>query len=288
MNFFQAIVLGIVQGLTEFLPVSSSGHLEIVSKFMGLDDAGAAFSAIIQIGTELAVILYFMKDIKRIFVAWAISVSGLFIRRQINIFKELNKMSQDAKMGWYIVFGTIPIVLAGVFLKSLIENEFRTLFLTAVVLIVFGGLLWLVDYKFASKRKLRDLDQKNALWFGIAQCLALIPGVSRSGSTITMGRFLGFDRRSCAKFSFYLAIPSVFGSALLEVVSVFKHGDINSDLFPGWGVTCVATVISFVVGYLVIAVFMKVINKISFAPFAIYRIVFGVLVIVLLSFGVIA
>jgi undecaprenyl-diphosphatase len=286
MNILQAIILGTVQGLAEFLPISSSGHLSIVSQLLGLHDTGAAFSGIIQIGTEAAVIIYFYKDIARIFLAWAKSLAqlpGTFGKKGC-----IRNLEKDAQMGWFILFGTLPIIFAGVVLKNLIENQFRTLYLTAGALIVFGIILWFVDSKMPDNRELHKLNVRQSLWFGFAQCLALVPGVSRSGATMTLGRFLGFDRKSAAKFSFYLAIPSVFGAAFFEIISVFRHNEINAPNFPGWTPTIIATIVSFVVGYLVIAVFMRVISKISYRPFAIYRIVFGVLVIGLLLSNVIA
>lgn len=283
MNLLQAIVLGLIQGLTEFLPVSSSGHLEVFSKILGLNDVGAAFSAIIQIGTELAVIIYFFRDIVRILNAWGKSIpefiGGAIKSKSTPQIKQLNP---DAKMGWLIIIGTIPIVLAGVIFKDLIEGVFRTLWVTAIVLIVFGALLWFVDKTASDQRGLESITTRQAVFYGLAQCLALIPGVSRSGATMTMGRFMNFDRKSAAKFSFYLAIPSVFGAALLEIVSVVKHGEFGAADFPGWELTIIASIVSFIVGYIVIAAFMKIISKISYKPFAIYRIGFGIIILILL------
>ncbi|MDR0950032.1 MAG: undecaprenyl-diphosphatase UppP [Candidatus Ancillula sp.] len=284
MVWIQSIILGVVQGLTEFLPVSSSGHLELVSKLMKgwstADFSGAAFSAIIQIGTEAAVILYFWKDIVRIFLAW--------IKSFTKFSDGFSSFDKDAKMGWYIVFATIPIVIAGVLFKDLIENEFRTLWATAAVLIIFGIILWIVDSVCPEEQHLEDMNTVKSVLFGLAQCLSLIPGVSRSGSTMTLGRLLKFSRAGAAKFSFYMAIPSVFGAAILEIASVFKDGEATAAFgFPGWGPTTIATIVSFVVGYAVIKWFMSVISKISYRPFAIYRVFIGIVIFALLGFGVI-
>jgi undecaprenyl-diphosphatase len=278
MNFIQAIVLGVVQGLTEFLPVSSSAHLSIVSRLMNGQDAGAAFSAIIQIGTEAAIIVYFFKDIVRILYSWGKEMPKLFHERK------LNALSQDARMGWMIILGTIPIVIIGVLLKDYIEGTFRSLWITAGMLILFGIIIWACDEFGKINQGLGDLGVKSSLWFGLAQCFALVPGVSRSGSTIAAGRFLGFDRESAAKFSFYLAIPSVFGAGLFELKDVLE--DFNTAAasgWPGWTATIVATVVSFVVGYVVIAAFMKMISKISFKPFAYYRVIVGIITFILLA-----
>ncbi|GHT81627.1 undecaprenyl-diphosphatase [Actinomycetota bacterium] len=288
MDFFQAIILGLVQGLTEFLPVSSSAHISIVGKLMGFDVSGdgspgyTAFTAIIQIGTEIAILLYFFKDIVRILGAWF----KTFVTAIKSGPKKSTsaKIGTDATMGWLIILGTIPIVIAGVVLKTPIETIFRPLWLTAVMLILFGIILYVSDKISEQKNGLEDLGTKSTVLFGLAQCLALAPGVSRSGATISAGRLLGFDRKSAAKFSFYLAIPSVFGAALLELKSAL--GDVDGLGFPGWPATIIATVVSFVVGYIVIAAFMKAIERISFKGFAIYRVVLGALMLLLIFTGV--
>ena len=271
LSWLQAIILGISQGLTEFLPISSTAHTLVVSKLLGWPDPGAAFTAVTQVGTELAVVIYFRNDIARILKAW---------------FSSLTKVDQrsnpDAKMGWYVIIGTIPIGIAGLAFKTSIETTARNLWLVAGSLIVMGILLGLAD-RFAKHAKSEvDLNTKNAILFGIGQALALIPGVSRSGATITAGLAMGFKRDVAARYSFLLAIPAVFASAALTA------GDIASDDFVNWPATIVATVVAFVVGYLVIAGLMKYLQTRTFLPFVIYRIGLGTLLLVLLATGVLS
>lgn len=273
MSYIDAIILGIVQGLTEFLPVSSSAHLRIVGELIGTGkDPGAAFTAIIQLGTEAAVIVYFAKDLARIISRWFGSLFGRVPRNDA-----------DAKMGWYIIFGSIPIVILGVLFQKTIETTFRSLWFIAIALIVFGIILGIADHVGAKKRGLADLTVPKATIFGFAQSLALIPGVSRSGGTITAGLFMGFSRTAAARYSFLLAIPAVIGSGFFELYKVVKSP--GAEVF-GPGETAVATLVSFVVGLVVIAFFMNYISKRSFLPFVIYRIVIGVVLIILLVAGI--
>lgn len=269
LSWLQAIVLGISQGLTEFLPISSTAHTLIVSKFLGWPDPGAAFTAVTQIGTELAVVLYFRHDIARISKAWLGSLGNPSMRSD-----------PDAKMGWYVIIGTIPIGVAGLLFKSSIETTARNLWLVAGALIVMGILLGVADKCAKHTKDESDLDAKSAVLFGIGQALALIPGVSRSGATITAGLAMGYRRDVVARYSFLLAIPAVFASAALTA------GDISSDSFVNWPATIVATVVAFVVGYFVIASLMKYLQTRTFLPFVIYRIVLGSVLIVLLATGV--
>lgn len=271
LSWLQAIVLGISQGLTEFLPISSTAHTLIVSKLLGWPDPGAAFTAVTQVGTELAVVIYFRQDIARILKAWFSSLT-----------KKSERANPDAKMGWYVIIGTIPIGIAGLALKSSIETTARNLWLVAATLIVMGILLGLAD-RFARHTKSEaDINTKNAVLFGLGQALALIPGVSRSGATITAGLAMGFKRDVAARYSFLLAIPAVFASAALTA------GDISSDSFVNWPATIVATIVAFVVGYLVIASLMKYLQTRTFLPFVIYRIALGSLLMVLLANGVLS
>ncbi len=271
LSWLQAITLGISQGLTEFLPVSSTAHTLVVSRLLGWPDPGAAFTAVTQVGTELAVVIYFRNDIARILRAW---------------FSSLTRVEQrsnpDAKMGWYVIIGTIPIGVAGLAFKSSIETTARNLWLVAGSLIVMGILLGLAD-RFAKHTKSEvDLNTKNAILFGLGQALALIPGVSRSGATITAGLAMGFRRDVAARYSFLLAIPAVFASAALTA------GDIASDDFVNWPATIVATIVAFVVGYFVIAGLMRYLQTRTFLPFVIYRIGLGSLLLVLLATGVLS
>lgn len=271
LSWLQAIVLGISQGLTEFLPISSTAHTLIVSKLLGWPDPGAAFTAVSQIGTELAVVLYFRRDIARILKAWLGSLLNSSLRSD-----------PDAKMGWYVIIGTIPIGVAGLLFKSSIETTARNLWLVAGALIVMGVLLGVAD-KFAKHTKDEsELGAKNAVLFGFGQALALIPGVSRSGATITAGLAMGYRRDVVARYSFLLAIPAVFASAALTA------GDISSDTFVNWPATIVATGVAFVVGYFVIASLMKYLQTRTFLPFVIYRIALGSVLLVLLATGVLS
>jgi undecaprenyl-diphosphatase len=271
LSWLQAITLGISQGLTEFLPVSSTAHTLVVSRLLGWPDPGAAFTAVTQVGTELAVVIYFRNDIARILKAWFASLT-----------KVEQRSNPDAKMGWYVIIGTIPIGVAGLAFKSSIETTARNLWLVAGSLIVMGILLGLAD-RFAKHTKSEvDLNTKNAILFGLGQALALIPGVSRSGATITAGLAMGFRRDVAARYSFLLAIPAVFASAALTA------GDIASDDFVNWPATIVATIVAFVVGYFVIAGLMRYLQTRTFLPFVIYRIGLGSLLLVLLATGVLS
>jgi undecaprenyl-diphosphatase len=271
LSWLQAIVLGISQGLTEFLPISSTAHTLIVSRLLGWPDPGAAFTAVTQVGTELAVVIYFRKDIARILRAWTSS-----------LVKPDLRSDPDAKMGWYVIIGTIPIGVAGLAFKSSIETTARNLWLVAASLIVMGILLGLADRYARHTKSETELNTKSAVLFGFGQALALIPGVSRSGATITAGLAMGFKRDVAARYSFLLAIPAVFASAALTA------GDIAGDDFVNWPATLVATAIAFVVGYFVIAGLMKYLQTRTFLPFVIYRIALGLLLVFLLATGVLS
>ncbi len=274
-TYLDAIILGIVQGLTEFLPISSSAHLRIVGEFLpAATDPGATFTAITQIGTELAVVLFFWRDITRILSRWFASVFR----------KGVPASDPDVRMGWLIIIGSIPIVVAGYLGQEYIRETFRSLWLVAIMLIVFGLILGLADYLGRRTRELNDLTYPHGLWYGFAQMLALIPGVSRSGATTTMGLALGYTRPAAARYAFLLAIPAVFGSGFYELVNA--AGETTSTGPFGWGETLAATVVSFGVGIAVIAGLMAYISKRSFLPFVIYRVLLGGVLIVLLSTGV--
>jgi undecaprenyl-diphosphatase len=272
MHLLEAIFLGIVQGLTEFLPVSSSAHLRIVGEFLpSAQDPGAAFTAITQIGTESAVVVFFWRDIVRIVQHWWLSLLGRIPRND-----------PDARMGWLIIVGSIPIVVLGLVFKDQIETVFRSMWLVAIMLIVFGVLLGIADAVGAQRRTLKDLTLGHGILYGLAQSFALIPGVSRSGGTITMGLLLGYERAAAARYAFLLAIPAVFGSGFYEMVKSIGEPSVFSA-----GETLAATGIAFVVGLAVIAFFMRWISRRSFLPFVIYRILLGIVLIVLLLLGVI-
>ncbi|GAB3617563.1 undecaprenyl-diphosphate phosphatase [Okibacterium endophyticum] len=282
MDFLSAIILGFVQGLTEFLPVSSSAHLRIVGEFLGTgEDPGARFTAITQIGTELAVIIFFWRDIVRIIGAWFKALFG-----------KIPRNDPDARMGWLIIIGSIPIVVLGLLFQDQIETTFRSLWFTAAMLVGFGILLGIADWVGRKNLRLKNTTYAHGVIYGLAQALALIPGVSRSGGTITAGLFLGYERRAAARYAFLLAIPAVLGSGFYQLAK-----SIASPCLPGdtgclpevYGPveTLIATVVAFLVALVVIAFFMSYISKRSFLPFVIYRIVVGIVLFILLGAGVI-
>ena len=268
MGWIEAIVLGLVQGLTEFLPISSSAHLRITAALAGWADPGAAFTAVIQIGTELAVILYFGRKIGRILRAWFFS-----------IFSSEWRSDPDARMGWLVIIGSIPIVVLGLLFQDSIHSTFRDLRITATVLIVFGVILAIADRVGRQYRTLDHLTVPHGLGFGIAQALALVPGVSRSGGTVTGGLLLGYTRAEATEYSFLLAVPAVLGSGFYEVSKIGEGSG------PEWGPTILATLVSFGVGYLVISWLMQFIKTRSYIPFVIYRVVLGVVLFVLIAVG---
>ncbi|ARK05388.1 MAG: undecaprenyl-diphosphate phosphatase [Cellulosimicrobium funkei] len=280
MNAWEAVLLGLVQGLTEFLPISSSAHLRIVGELIGSQDPGAAFTAITQIGTETAVLLYFRRDIARICAAWWRSVRG---DHGTDWRARLGRHDHDAAMAWYIALGSVPIVLLGLLFQDAIENTFRNLYLTALMLAVFALLLGWADRVGAKRRTLRELSAGQAVAFGFAQALALVPGVSRSGGTITAGLLMGFTREAAARYSFLLAIPAVMGSGFYQL---FKSADEPAPGAPGAGATLIATLVAFVVGYFVIIAFLKIVSTFSYTPFVVYRLVLAALVVLLLLVGV--
>ncbi|MCI2958637.1 undecaprenyl-diphosphate phosphatase [Agromyces atrinae] len=281
MELLNAIILGIVQGLTEFLPISSSAHLRVVGEFLGTGgDPGARFTAITQIGTELAVVIFFWRDIVRIISQWAKSLAGRVPRND-----------PDARMGWLIIIGSVPIVVLGWFFQDQIETVFRNLWITATMLIAFGILLGIADHVGAKRRKLGDITYPHGVIYGFAQAMSLIPGVSRSGGTITAGLFLGYERAAAARYAFLLAIPAVFGSGFYQVYKSIAEPctaaatNCKPEIFGPFE-TLIATVVAFVIGLVVIAFFMRYISKRSFLPFVIYRIVAGGALMILLATGV--
>ncbi|THG33395.1 undecaprenyl-diphosphate phosphatase [Naasia lichenicola] len=293
MSILSALLLGLVQGLTEFLPISSSAHLRIIGTLTGEGDPGAAFTAITQLGTETAVLVYFWKDLVRIFSRWFLA---LFKVRGPNGRRRVRRSDPDARMGWLIILGSIPIVVLGLLLQDAIETTFRSLWIVACTLIGFGVLLGIADLVGKRVRTLDQLTVPHGVIFGFAQALALIPGVSRSGGTITAGLFMGYTREAAARYSFLLAIPAVFGSGLYQLYKVVKEPcdaaaaaatGCLPELYGGLE-TGLATVVAFVVGLVVIAFFLRYISRRSFLPFVIYRILLGIALIVLLSTGAIA
>lgn len=275
MNFLEAIILGIVQGLTEFLPVSSSAHVQIASELMqvpGLSDknsATTAFIATIQLGTEAAVLIYFAKDIARLVKAW---FKGLFSSK--------HRSNADYKMAWLVIIASIPVGLVGYLLREFIQETVRTLWVVAFTMILFAAILYLADRYGRKQKEVSEMTFNSALGFGLGQALAVIPGVSRSGASISFGLFAGFNRAAAARFSFLIGIPAVLASGLIEFKDSYQQ--LDSSALSG---TIVATITSFVVGYAVIAGLLKYLNRGSFMPFVIWRLVVGVALLIMLSNG---
>lgn len=273
MSWAEAVILGLVQGLTEFLPVSSSAHLRIIGPMLPSGgDPGAAFTAITQIGTEAAVLLYFRKDIWRIATAWLQSLRQPF-----------GPQTPDSRMGWLIIVGTLPIAILGLLFKDAIETSLRNLYITATMLIVFALLLAWADRIGQRRRNLGQLTWTHGLAFGFAQAMALIPGVSRSGGTITAGLLMGYTREAAARYSFLLAIPAVLASGFYQLYRSWGTG-----MAPPVGQTALATLVAFVVGYGVIVWFLKLVSTRGYMPFVVYRIALGVAVFGLLAAGVLS
>ncbi len=276
VNWLESIILGLVQGLTEFLPISSSAHLRIVGEFLpNAADPGAAFTAITQIGTELAVLIFFWKDIVRIIGRWFGSLVGRVPRHD-----------PDARMGWLIIIGSIPIGVLGLLLEDYIDSSFRSLWIVATMLIVFGVLLAAADTLGRQVKPLERLTVRDGILFGLAQALALIPGVSRSGGTITMGLALGYTREAATRYAFLLAVPAVFASGFYKLFSSLAEPGGQGPY--GMGETLLATGIAFVTAYVVIGWLMRFISSNSYKPFVWYRIGLGLVLYLLLGFGVIS
>ncbi|MET4061435.1 undecaprenyl-diphosphatase [Arthrobacter sp. UYP6] len=275
MNWFEALFLGLIQGLTEFLPISSSAHLRIVGELLpGAQDPGAAFTAITQLGTETAVAVYFWKDIVRIVKAWFASLSGRVPRND-----------PDARMGWLIIIGTLPIVILGLLFQDQIESTFRSLWVVATMLIVFGVILAIADAVGKQQRRLDQLTYKHGILYGLAQALALIPGVSRSGGTITAGLFMGYTREAAARYAFLLAIPAVFGSGIFQLLKSLNE---DEPMVYGGLETAGATLVAFVVGFVIIGWFLRYISSRSYSLFVWYRILLGVVIYILLGLDVLS
>lgn len=274
MTWIQAIVLGVVQGLTEFLPVSSSGHLRIVSEIWFGDDAGASFTAVTQLGTEAAVLIYFARDIWRIVLAW---FRGLADR---------DARGLDYRIGWYVIIATIPIGIIGLLFKDQIRTGARNLWLIATMLIVFSFVIAAAEHFGPKKRPIERLTTRDGLVMGFAQCLALIPGVSRSGATTSAGLFLGLTRETAVRFSFLLAIPAVTISGLFSLPDAFQPS--GEGMVASGPQLFVATAIAFVVGYAAIAWLLRFVVDHSLYWFVGYRIIVGCVVLGLLAGGVVS
>lgn len=277
MDWLDALIMGLVQGLTEFLPISSSAHLRFVGEVIGIGDPGAGFTAITQIGTETAVLIFFRKEIARIIHQWWFSLPFFGPTRRVS------PSDPDARLGWMIIIGTIPIGVLGLLLEERIDTTFRNLWFTVFMLAAFGLLLGWADKIGKRVNTLETMSWKQGIGYGFAQALALIPGVSRSGGTITAGRLMGFTRESAARYSFLLALPAVYASGFFKLFRV-----ISGDEVVDAGPTLFATLVAFAVGYVVIVWFLNFVSTQSFKPFVIYRLCFAGLIAVLLLTGVIS
>jgi undecaprenyl-diphosphatase len=271
LNFIQAVVLGAVEGITEFLPVSSTGHLTIVEKLFGFDIAAddiTAFTAIIQSGAVLATLIFLRKDLIRIIAAW---VKGLF--------SAAARENPDWRFAWAVILGSIPIGIVGLAFQDTIEHGLRSLWFVAGALIIWSGAMAFADHAATQIRHEDDVTWKDTLIVGVVQCLALIPGVSRSGATMSAGLLRDLDRVTVTKLSFFLSIPALFGATILQVHDY--SGQIADGV--GWTNTATATLVSFVVGYAAVAWLLKFISRHSYSIFIAYRLVLGALLAVLLA-----
>lgn len=274
MSWGQVVALSVVQGLTEFLPVSSSGHLNIVSRIFFSADAGASFTAVSQLGTEAAVLVYFARDIVRILRAW---FNGLFVRSHRNA---------DYRLGWYVIIGTIPICVLGLLFKEVIRSEVRNLWVVATAMVAFSAVIALAEYIGRRNRDIEQLNWRDAVVVGSAQCLALVPGVSRSGSTISAGLFLGMERELAARFGFLLAIPAVFASGLFSLPDAFRP--VTEGMSATGPQLLVSIVIAFVIGLAAVTWFLRFLVRHNMFWFVGYRVIVGTAVLILLATGTVA
>lgn len=271
MQVWHAIILGVIEGITEFLPISSTGHLTIAEKMLGYsisDSSITAFTAIIQSGAVLATVVYFWKDISRVLMAW---IRGLFVNKY--------RKNSDYKYGWAIIIGSIPIAIVGILFKDEIETVLRSLWFVAIALILWSLVMWWADKKAKQNLHEEDITWRDTLAVGIAQCLALIPGVSRSGATMSAGLLRNFDRVTVTKLSFFLSIPALSAAGILQIIS--KHSVIGASV--GWTATIIATLISFVVAYISVAWLLKFVAKHNYSVFIWYRVIVGVLLLIALA-----
>ena len=271
MQVWHAIILGVIEGITEFLPISSTGHLTIAEKMLGYSISSSsitAFTAIIQSGAVLATVVYFWKDISRVLMAW---IRGLFVNKY--------RKNSDYKYGWAIIIGSIPIAIIGILFKDEIETVLRSLWFVAIALILWSLVMWWADKKAKQNLHEEDITWRDTLAVGIAQCLALIPGVSRSGATMSAGLLRNFDRVAVTKLSFFLSIPALSAAGILQIIS--KHSAIGSSV--GWTATIIATLISFVVAYISVAWLLKFVAKHDYSVFIWYRVIVGVLLLIALA-----
>jgi undecaprenyl-diphosphatase len=277
LNIFHAVLLGAVEGFTEFLPVSSTGHLTILENLLGYDINASditAFTAIIQSGAVIATVIFLWKDLWRILTGWFRGVFNAEFRDH-----------QDYRFGWAVILGSIPIGIVGLAFQDIIEHELRSLYFVAGALIVWSGAMWFADRAATQFRHEDDVTWKDTLVIGLVQCLALIPGISRSGATMSAGLLRDLDRVTVTKLSFFLSIPALLGATVLQSVTKFDEIS-SSNGGVGWGATLVATAVSFVVGYAAVSWLLRFIAKHSYSVFIIYRVVLGTVLLVLLGTNV--
>ncbi|MEW2352342.1 undecaprenyl-diphosphate phosphatase [Spirillospora sp. NPDC029432] len=275
MNILEAVFLGAVEGLTEFLPVSSTGHLTILESILGHspDDPDiTAFTAIIQVGAVLATLIYFRADFQRLIAAW---VRGLASRE--------HRADLNYRQAWAVLLGAIPIGIVGLLFKDQIETTLRSLWFVGSALILWSGVMYFADKTATQKRDEKDVTWKDTLIIGIVQCLALIPGVSRSGATMSAGLMRGLDRVTVTKLSFFLSVPALTAAGALQVVDEFDT--ITTGV--GWPATITATVVSFIVAYVAVAWLLKFIAKHTYTVFIVYRVILGAVVLTLVATGVV-
>ncbi|MDO4412452.1 undecaprenyl-diphosphate phosphatase [Cutibacterium sp.] len=282
MNWLHAVILGIVEGITEFLPVSSTGHLRIVEKLLGYEIQGTgitAFTAIIQVGAIMAAVIYFWSDIVRIVVAWC---KGLAHKEQ--------RSDPDYTLGWGIILGSIPVGIVGLVFKDAIENTLSSLWVVAIALIAWSGVMWLVDRQSGLERGMNDVGIFDAIFIGCFQALApLFPGISRSGATISAGLFRKFDRATATRLSFFMGIPALVAAGIYEIITASSHISTTTGGADaiGWGPTILATVVSLIVAYVSIAWLLKFVSSNKFTGFIWYRVVIGIIMIVLILTNVV-
>lgn len=269
MDLIHAVLMGIVQGITEWLPISSTAHLRILPALLGIPDPGAAFTAVIQLGTTLAVLIYFRHDLAKAIGGWVKSLFGG------------PKDLPEVRLAWGAFWGTLPIIAVGILGRHWITGPLRSLYVIATTLIVFGLVMWAADRYLVGKREMKDVTVKDGLIVGLFQCLALIPGVSRSGSTLVGSFLAGLDRPTAARFSFLLSVPSILGAGLFELYNE-REGILGQSL----PMVLVASAVSFVVGYATIAWLIRYLQRNGLGVFIVYRLVLGVLLLVLLQQGI--
>ena len=280
MDLLEAVILGIIQGITEFLPISSTGHLTVAGRIMGListenPEHWTAFIAVIQLGTLVSILIYFWKDI------W--NILNDFSKDNITSRVKYSAQSTNSKLGWMIIIGTIPVVVIGLSFKHVIEGEFtKNLYVIAYSLVLLAVILAIAEKKAKFKKEMKDITMKDAIIIGFSQSLALIPGSSRSGTTITGGLFMGLTRETAARFSFLLSIPALFASGMLELVQALKYiqGDMITNLV-------ISTIVSGISGYVAIDFLLKYLKKNSTFLFIYYRIAAGVFILILLLTNII-